>query len=181
MATPTRFGQGGAAAKGTAPAAPRKGRFAGVDLNSGGGRLPHLPFDSTSTVEVLSTELKTVSGNNVVTIVKVLESTDPSAKPGAQYAYVQPLGDQWGYGEANFGRFVVACGNLDDAGIAEMLADAEDGVSVADAACGVAAAVEKHGENPLAGCMVSISVTRGKQDDKGNPYPNYSFAPVAGA
>ncbi len=172
----TKFGNKGGATPATGKA--RNNPFAGVDPNGGGARLPRLPFDSTSTVRIDSTERKTMSGDNVVTEFTIVESDNAGVKAGAQYAYVQALGDQWGYGAAAFTRMVIAAGNLNEAEIATLLAEAAEGLSIVNAACGDADACAKHGENPIAGATVRVHCTRGKEDGKGGHYPEYTFSPV---
>lgn len=171
----TRFGQNRAAGPGAAVAP--KGRFKGVDLNLGQGKRL-LPL-GTHVIEVIETRRNvSIKGDTFFADVKIIESDTEGVKPGAEYTWLRSMNDTYGYGTAAVCRFAIACGNLDDKEIEELLAEVDTGTSVVDAACGVA--VEKYGENPLKGCKVQVVASQGFDRKTGAPtkYPDCEFSPV---
>lgn len=170
----TRFGNRGGGAP--AQAAPR-GRFAGV--NPAGNRFPLLPL-GRHLLEVVETRRATQRGDTFVADVKILESEEPDVKEGTMYSWVQSMKDTYNVGAGKVMAFAAACGGLDEAGVEEMIAEADQGQSVVDAACGVA--VPKYGENPLAGCKVEVQVAKGKDVTRqgqptGDWYRDCAFTP----
>ena len=154
----SRFGK-------AAPAGAKKGRFAGVDPNAGNGK-PLLPLGE-HTLEVIETRHSALKSSSFFADLKMLESTNPAeAQIGATYQYLQMLTDSYGYGDAAMTRFIIAAGDLDDAAVEEMIAEAQEEQSLIDACCG---AETRYGANPLAGRKVKVIVTQGKatKDGKG--------------
>jgi len=168
----TRFGNRTAGV--TSPAASQKGRFAGV--NPAGSRFPQMPFDFSGTIELIETRRAITKGDTFIADLKVLESDVDFVRPGEQFAWVQAMTDKWNTGAGKVMNFVIALGNLDDDEVAELIREAEQGVSILDAACGVA--VEKYGENPLKGSSCRVRVTKGAEDNSGGNWRDCAFSPV---
>lgn len=164
----TRFGNRG----GAAPAG-GKGRFAGVSPTE--SRFPQLPFDFSGVVEVIETRNAKVKGDTFIADVKVISSDVDSVAVGENFAWVQAMTDKWNTGAGKVMRFVIALGGMDDAEIQKMMAEAEQGVSVVDAACGVAT---EYGENPLAGARAHVRVTRGQPDKSGGFWRECAWSPA---
>ncbi len=167
----TRFGQQRPAAGGGSA----KGRFAGV--NPAGNRFPQFPFDFSGEVEVLETRRATTKGDTFIADLKVITSDVESVTPGETFSWVQAMTDKWNTGAGKVIRFCIAVGDLDDAGTEELLAEAEEGASVLDAACGVA--VDKYGEQPLKGMRVRVRVTKGQPDQSGGHWRECAWTAVA--
>lgn len=161
----TRFGKSAGAAAG----APQKGRFAGVA--PGGSRFPQLPYGN-HVIEILETRRATVKGDTFIADVQIVQSGD--APVGTKHGYVQSMKDSFNVGAGKVLAFVLAAGNCDDAETEKVLSEAEQGISIVDAACGVAT---EYGENPLKGLKVRVYASQGQPDGKGGHYTDCAFSP----